>query len=108
MSPPNVYRFRMRIFAVIVALAFVAVSGQMPALADDAPAVTETQGGFVPPKPKRGFRYPDCFCTDSEGQRVEIGQTSCLQIGSTQYLARCGMSLNNPAWRRVAEGCPTS
>ena len=61
---------------------------------------------FTPPKPKKGYRYPDCFCTDSEGKRVEMGMTSCLKIGSQSFLARCGMSLNNPTWRRVDDTCP--
>lgn len=71
-----------------------------------SPAIP-TQGGYNPPKPKEGFRYPDCFCTDSQGRRIELGQTTCLQIGSTQFTARCGMSLNNPIWRRVSDGCPS-
>ena len=62
---------------------------------------------YSPPKPKDGFRYPDCFCTDSTGKRVELGQTTCLRIGSQTFTARCAMSLNNPTWRRVSEGCPS-
>ena len=72
-----------------------------------APKVLNAQGGYSPPKPKDGFRYPDCFCTDSQGNRIELGQTTCLQIGSTQVLARCKMSLNNPSWKRIQEGCPS-
>lgn len=80
------------------------------ALADPVQSrpILNAQGGYNPPKPKEGFRYPDCFCTDSQGQRIEIGRTTCLQIGSSQVLARCSMSLNNPAWRRLQDGCPTS
>ena len=80
----------------------------VPAAAE--PQFTPAQnapGGYNPPKPKKGFRYPDCFCTDSTGKRVELGQTTCLQIGSTQFTARCAMSLNNPTWRRVSDGCPS-
>ena len=69
--------------------------------------VQQAQGGYNPPKPKEGFRYPDCFCTDSQGRRIELGQTTCLQIGSSQMLARCAMSLNNPTWRRIQDGCPS-
>lgn len=72
------------------------------ASADDRAA----QNQWTPPPPKEGFRYPDCFCTDSQGQRIELGKTSCLQIGSRQVLAKCSMSLNNPTWRPVSEGCP--
>lgn len=94
-------------------LAIAALALALPAAADPvtpAPALTPAQkaeGGYNPPKPKKGFRYPDCFCTDSQGRRVEMGQTACLRIGSTQFTARCDMSLNNPTWRRVSEGCPS-
>jgi len=59
----------------------------------------------VPPA-KEGYHYPDCYCTDSNGQRVDMGKTACLVIGSRRVLARCDMSLNNPAWREESEGCP--
>ena len=61
---------------------------------------------YSPLPPKEGFSYPDCYCTDSLGQRVELGQMACLIIGSRQVLARCGMSVNNPTWREQSEGCP--
>ncbi len=59
---------------------------------------------FVPPKAKEGHSYPDCFCTN-RGQRVEMGKMSCLRIGSQEFTAHCGMSLNNPAWRDMKPGC---
>lgn len=96
-------------FLACVILIMAATS---PATADDAdgnvPRIVPVQsdGGYVPPKPKKGFRYPDCFCTDSAGRRVEMGMTSCLKIGSQSFLARCDMSLNNPTWRRVDDTCP--
>jgi hypothetical protein len=61
---------------------------------------------YSPPPAKEGFSYPDCYCTDSLGQRVEMGQTACLIIGSRRVLALCDMSVNNPAWREQSEGCP--
>ena len=61
---------------------------------------------YQPAPPKEGFSYPDCYCTDSDGMRVEMGQTACLTIGSRQMLARCAWSVNNPAWRPEGEGCP--
>ena len=73
------------------------------------PAAAEEPGarpGYSPPPPKQGYSYPDCYCTDSEGNRVELGQTACLTIGSRQVQARCDMSANNPAWRYETEGCP--
>lgn len=98
----------MRSLAILACMALVAAT-TLPAAADDAvPRITPVQsdGGYVRPKPKKGFRYPDCFCTDSTGQRIELGMTSCLKIGSQSFLARCGMSLNNPIWRRVDDKCP--
>ena len=97
----------MRIMAVI-AVAAMTLSMEGAFADDQVPKITPVQGGgeYRPPKPKKGFRYPDCFCTDSKGQRVEIGRTSCLQIGSQSFLAKCGMSLNNPIWRRVEDKCP--
>ena len=49
------------------------VLGPVAAFADE-PKLTPVQQGnqYVPPKPKKGFRYPDCFCTDSTGQRIEL------------------------------------
>ena len=61
---------------------------------------------YAPPPAKEGFSYPDCYCTDSLGQRVEMGQMACLIIGTRRVLARCDMSVNNPTWREQSEGCP--
>ena len=91
------------IIAIWIAFAGVAVA---PAQAD--PKMTPAAAGdYVPPKPKKGFKYPDCFCTDSRGKRIELGKTTCLTIGSQQITARCAMSLNNPTWRRISKGCPS-
>lgn len=60
---------------------------------------------WVRPKAKEGYSYPECYCTN-RGERIEMGGMTCIRIGSTEYLARCGMSLNNPAWRKVEDGCP--
>ena len=48
--------------------------------------------------------WPDCFCTN-RGDRVEIGDTACLTINGRSYSAVCYMSLNNPAWRKIEDGC---
>ena len=34
-----------------------------------------------------------------------MGGRTCIRIGSVEYTAVCGMSLNNPAWRKVEDGC---
>ena len=46
-----------------------------------------------------------CYCTDSTGDRVEMGEMACLTIGKRRITARCDMSLNVPIWREVSEGC---
>lgn len=71
-------------------------------------AEAAVSNGYAPPPPKEGFSYPDCYCTDSDGQRVEIGERACLDIGGRAVTAECRMSLNSPAWRTVADGCPVS
>ncbi len=58
--------------------------------------------------PKQGFSYPDCYCTDTQGRRVEIGQMACLQVGRRNRMALCDMSQNNPTWRFSGEMCPVS
>ena len=65
-----------------------------------------TNPNYTPHPPKEGFSYPDCYCTDSGGKRVEMGEIACLKIGSNEFLARCDMSVNNPTWRKEADGCP--
>ena len=93
---------------MILSLPLLLASLPGAALADPAAQTAQTpKGEYNPPPPKKGFRYPDCFCTDSQGTRIELGQTTCLKIGSKQILARCDMSLNNPTWRRISEGCPS-
>ena len=53
-------------------------------------------------------RTIDCYCTDTSGGRVELGDTICLQVDGRMFMAQCQMSLNVPMWREVAEGCMTS
>ena len=74
--------------------------------ASSAVADTKKAQVFTPPPAKEGYSYPDCFCTDSAGKRVELGERACLIIGSRRVLARCDMSVNNPTWRHESEGCP--
>ena len=53
------------------------------------------------------FKVPvdrDCYCTN-RGQRVEIGEKSCLSINGKLFEAQCYMSENTPGWRRLGEGC---
>ncbi|SLN29905.1 hypothetical protein ROJ8625_01333 [Roseivivax jejudonensis] len=53
-------------------------------------------------EPARGL---DCYCTDSIGDRVELGEVICLSVGGRDFTAQCQMSLNVPMWREVSEGC---
>ncbi len=50
----------------------------------------------------------DCYCTDSTGGRVELGETICLHVDGRMFMAQCQMSLNVPMWREVQEGCLSS
>ena len=50
----------------------------------------------------------DCYCTDKGGARIELGETICLQVDGRMFMAQCQMSLNNPMWREVGEGCLSS
>ena len=53
-------------------------------------------------------RVIDCYCTDTQGARVELGDTICLQVDGRMFMAQCQMSLNVPMWREVAKGCLSS
>lgn len=55
-----------------------------------------------------GVEWPDCYCTDRSGARVELGQTVCMVVDGRNFTARCEMSLNNPMWREIDEGCLSS
>ncbi|WP_204114085.1 hypothetical protein [Shimia biformata] len=50
----------------------------------------------------------DCYCTDRNGERVEIGEMICLQVDGRMFMAQCQMSLNVPMWREVSPGCLSS
>jgi len=55
-----------------------------------------------------GRKVIDCFCTDQTGERVELGQSICLNVDGRHFTARCEMSLNVPMWREQKDGCLTS
>jgi hypothetical protein len=50
----------------------------------------------------------ECYCTDSSGGRVELGDSICLQVGGRMFTAQCQMSLNVPMWRETHNGCLSS
>ncbi len=53
-------------------------------------------------------RTIDCFCTDTQGLRVELGEVTCLTVGGRAFMAQCDMSLNVPTWREIGQGCLSS
>lgn len=67
-----------------------------------AEAQTSTQ--LYPPLP--GVEY---YCTDSYGDRVELGSVICVTASCQTYMVRCEMVAqgNMAMWRQVQHGCPT-
>ncbi len=55
-----------------------------------------------------GGKTIDCYCTDKNHNRIELGETICLQVDGRMFMAQCQMSLNVPMWREVQEGCLSS
>lgn len=55
-----------------------------------------------------GGRVVECYCTDTAGARVELGETICLHVDGRMFMAQCQMSLNVPMWREVQAGCEVS
>ncbi len=50
----------------------------------------------------------ECYCTDTSGGRVELGDSICLFVDGRSFMAQCQMSLNVPMWREVAPSCLSS
>ena len=82
-----------------IALALAAALAAAPA------AAGEDGGGTVLPQAKEGHSYPECYCTDSRGRRVEVGEMACLRIGDRRVKSRCTKVRNLVIWRHSAEGC---
>jgi len=55
-----------------------------------------------------GGKTVDCYCTGSQGERLELGEMLCLQVDGKMFMAQCQMSLNVPMWRRISDGCLSS
>jgi hypothetical protein len=55
-----------------------------------------------------GGKTVECYCTDSQGARVELGESICLQVDGRAFMAQCDMSLNVPIWRDTGQGCLSS
>ncbi|MCV2891715.1 hypothetical protein [Lentibacter sp. XHP0401] len=76
----------------MIRVAILAIALTAPALAD------QNIGGTV----------VDCYCTDTSGARVELGESICLHVGGRMFTAQCQMSLNVPMWRETSDGCLSS
>ena len=50
----------------------------------------------------------ECYCTDREGRRRELGEIICLTVGGRSYEAKCVMAQNVPFWRDLNRGCLSS
>ncbi|NNE87421.1 MAG: hypothetical protein HKN27_05035 [Silicimonas sp.] len=50
----------------------------------------------------------ECYCTDTQGSRVELGESICLRVDGRAFMAQCDMSLNVPIWRDTGQGCLSS
>ena len=70
-------------------------------LVADLPADAEKRA--APP-----LKKIECYCTDKTGSRHEMGELVCLDVDGRLFTARCEMSLNNPMWREVNDGCVTA
>jgi hypothetical protein len=49
---------------------------------------------------------PICTCRNRDGSKLELGQTTCIRVGDTAYLARCEKELNVMTWRKLRDECP--
>ena len=56
----------------------------------------------------KGGRIVECYCTDTQGARVELGEQICLFVNGRAFMALCDMSLNVPIWRDTGTGCISS
>jgi hypothetical protein len=52
------------------------------------------------------FSDDTCYCRTSTGKHVALGETACLKTNSGMKEARCGMVLNNTAWKFTGKPCP--
>jgi len=65
-----------------------------------SPAVADVKGA-------NGKTIP-CYCTDTQGSRVDLGETICLFVDGRAFMAQCQMSLNVPMWRDLKQSCVSS
>ncbi|MGF1446080.1 MAG: hypothetical protein ACFBRM_07740 [Pikeienuella sp.] len=95
----------MRNLLIFPMLALAAHLAAPVAAAEPRAERAERAESYVPPTPKPGYSYPECYCTDSRGARVEVGELACLQIGGRNVLSRCEKARNLVIWRHQSDGC---
>jgi hypothetical protein len=88
-------------FALLVLPVLQAAAGAATADLIEQPAALQSPTRFI-------AKAQDCFCTDRQGTRVELGASICMQVDGRMFTARCEMSLNSPMWREQSDGCATS
>ena len=71
-------------------------------------AVASALAGSATADVQKGGKTVDCYCTDKTGARVELGEKICMQVDGKMFMAQCQMSLNNPMWRKLSDGCLSS
>lgn len=68
--------------------------------------VVSVLAGTLPAVALAGPPDVRCTCRNRDGSKLELGQTTCIRIGTVSYLARCEMDLNVTTWRKLRDGCP--
>lgn len=48
-----------------------------------------------------------CFCRTAHGERVEVGNFTCLKTNDGLMEAQCDYVLNNTAWKFTGNACPS-
>ena len=73
------------------------------AMADAGTPAPKTMAELYPPLP--GVEY---YCTDSNGDRAELGTVICVTASCQTWMARCEMTATNrmTKWSKVQDGCP--
>lgn len=49
----------------------------------------------------------DCHCRTSIGERVQVGNFTCIKTNNGLKEARCEFVLNNTAWKLTGNHCPS-
>jgi hypothetical protein len=52
------------------------------------------------------FADDNCYCINSTGGRVAVGDVACLKTNRGMQEARCGFVLNNTSWIFTGKPCP--